>query len=274
MLRKLILVTALLASLSLLTGCGTTGDHIQSYPGPQRTASEVSLVNFQRDSINNRSVVVSGIDGTKFSMFALNNTEQIELLPGPHVLELRTCILDSRSTKDIKMSLNCEAGHNYNFYVTPIKGEVESQRPNILLGGSFYGTIWAVDEQTEEVVAGHRFTKYYFTNIRLFSLGDGQKGHRTVTPTFSPADVLYLNLDVQVDDPVNQLEKHDITLQWYKDSQLLPESNDDQSSFSFDGTLNKLSLKRRPLTFGQGHFRLEVLVKGEKATSEEFDVAP
>ena len=275
MLRNLTLVATLLVSLFFLTGCGTTGNHIHSYPGPQRMTNEVSLVKFQDDSINGRFVAVRGIDGTKFSVFTINNTEQIELLPGSHALELGSRILDAQSTKNIKMNLNCEAGHNYDFYVAPLKiGKEKSERPDIFLGESFHGTIWAVDEQTGKVVAGQRFTKYYFTNIRLFSRGDAQKGHRTFIPTFSPVDVLYLNLDAQVDDPINQLEKHDITLHWYKDSQLLPDSNDEQSSFSFDGTLNKLSLKKRASTFGQGHFKAEVLVKGEKVTSLEFDIAP
>src|SRR5207248_1722065 len=71
-----------------LSGCRSTGKHLQWYPGPGRRTNEVALVDVQRSFLY-ASAFVETIDGKSVTgghWYVRNNSTEIELLPGTHTL--------------------------------------------------------------------------------------------------------------------------------------------------------------------------------------------
>jgi hypothetical protein len=286
---KLVSIYRMMAALILLgislllTGCGTTSEHINWYQGQMRATNEIGLIKFWRSfPYDGPNVFVFSIDGTNISKgFTVNNTKEVELLPGMHTLGLRfICEFQDdimSSVSNCLISFNCESGHVYDAYMSPFPTGKEFWNKIGFWGGRFYLTAWIVDEQTEEVVAGRRFTKYFFTTSGLTSLGNVQKeqrGHRTTLPTFAPQDVIIFDVEVPVDDPVKKLDMRNVVVRWYAGSSFISDPSNEQYSLSFDGTNNKLHLQRKASTLGIGHFKVIVLIEGEEVASQEFDVAP
>ncbi len=119
--KKLALVAALLGISLLWIGCGTTGEHINWYQGPQRATNEVGLLTVPRDMMNGHTILIRSIDGTNVSKaFVYNNSTHIELLPGNHTLGLWFLAGTEQSLSEYKISFNCEAGHVYGAYMSPI----------------------------------------------------------------------------------------------------------------------------------------------------------
>jgi hypothetical protein len=199
-----------------------------------------------------------------------------------HTLELYfTCQFGDQtmfSLSNCVISFNCQGGHVYDAYMSPVPNS-EKFRNNFHLGGETFDlATWIIDEQTEEVVAGQRFTKYFFTDSSLTSLESVQKekeGHRTTSPTFEPQDVVIFDVNVLVDDPVKKLDMRNVVFRWYAGSNLTTNnSSNEQCSLSFDGKSNNLRLQRKASTLGLGHFKVVALIEGEEVASQEFDVSP
>ena len=274
--RKAALVAVLLGISLLWMGCRTTGEHINWYQGPQRATNEVGLLKLPRDLVNGHTVFVHTIDGTNLSKtFTVNNTTHIELLPGNHTLGLWFLAGTEQSLSEYKISFNCEAGHVYGAYMSPTQvTQHDLDKMEFLWGGKFPMTAWIVDGQTEQVVAGHRDTKYFFARGGLTGFRTNEKGVPLPHLTFAPQDMVGFELSVQVDDLVNQLKASDVAFKWYSDTNLVSESSGGECSFSFDGSLNIVRLRKQAFTLGLGHFKIIALIEGEEVASQEFDIGP
>src|SRR5438874_8510840 len=72
----------------LLSGCRSTGKHLQWYAAPARGTNEVAVVAVQRSFVY-ASAFVETIDGKSVTgghWYVRNNSREIELLPGTHTL--------------------------------------------------------------------------------------------------------------------------------------------------------------------------------------------
>jgi len=273
--RKAAFASTLLCLMLFQTGCRTTGEHVNWYPGPPRGTNEIGLVKFQHDFLYGRAVFLQRIDNARFGMgHPYNNTRQIELLPGLHDLELSYFDGNSgaQSVDNFSINFNCQGGHVYDLFAAPIQNSKEFPAKFGLLHETFYLATWIIDEQTEAVVAGNRFTKYFIVNNGVTSLGTGQRGHRMLTATFTPQEVIRCFVEMQVDDPIKDLGPHDVVFNWYSGSTLLEVTTNE--TFSFDGMTTKFSSQKKPAsTLGLGHFRVDVIIKGETVTSQEFSIS-
>jgi len=273
--RKAALVAVLLGISLLWMGCRTTGEHINWYQGPQRATNEVGLLKLPHDLVNGHTVFVHTIDGTNLSKtFTVNNTTQIELLPGNHTVGLWFLCGNWHSLSECKISFNCEGGHVYGAYISPTQISKHAMDVKDFWGGKCLLTAWIVDGQTEQVVAGHRDTKYFFANGSLTGYRNSGKGNRLPPAAFAPQDMVGFELSVQVDDLVNQLKASDVAFKWYSDTSLVSESSGGECSFSFDGSLNIVRLRKQAFTLGLGHFKIIALIEGEEVASQDFDIGP
>ncbi len=274
--KKLALVAALLGISLLWIGCGTTGEHINWYQGPQRATNEVGLLTVPRDMMKGHTILIRSIDGTNVSKaFVYNNSTHIELLPGNHTLGLWFLAGTEQSLSEYKISFNCEAGHVYGAYMSPTQvTQHDLDKMEFLWGGKFPMTAWIVDGQTGQVVAGHRDTKYFFARGGLTGFRTNEKGVPLPHLTFAPQDMIGFELSVQVDDLVNQLKASDVAIKWYSGTRLVSESSGEQCSFSFDGSFSTVRLRKPALTLGLGHFKIVASIEGEEIASQEFDIGP
>ncbi len=270
-----------------LTGCHSTGENLNWYSGPPRGTNEVAIVKFPHDleMSHTRTVNVVGIDGRdvrqgpgvkKSSVFGiLNNAEQIQLLPGSHTLELEYDYQDSAGIwqADCLVVLPCVGGHVYDAYVAPMPAGEISRQGLENSPRKFYASAWVVDELTDEIMSGKRYTKYFLLENAISSVVNHENGKRIVANTFSPRDTVRFRLAVQVDDPVKEIDKSDVVFNWYSGSQLISDPAGEKRSVTFDGVNNLLYSERSAATLGLGNFRVEVLIQGEKLASVEFAVA-
>jgi hypothetical protein len=287
-----ILTVMILLAALLLTGCRTTGEHINWYQGQPRPTNEVSLVKFQRDPLTHRTVLIWKVDGTDISKrpdlvdshetVGINNTTQMELLPGMHTLELAYARDNEQSIQNIPINLNCQAGHVYDAFVTRIYNDKDHPDRFHLFSlkygfdsETFYLAAWIVDEQTDEVVAGERYSKYYFLKNDVIGLGKSvQRGKQTLADTFTPTETIIYSIEMEVDDPKKDLTTHDIAFKWYNGSRLTSDSSDGQYSFSSDGVSYHLRTEKPASILGVGHLRVEVLIGGDIVASREFEIIP
>lgn len=285
MFKNVIPLICLLALSIYSTGCRTTGAHLNWYSGTAHPTNEVGLLKLQHDFPNGRREIVWSVDGVriwkgagglgKYALF--NNTGEIEFLPGTHTLEL-SYIADipsrSYSTTNFEINFDCQAGHTYDLYAAPIANSEEfPHKLDLLLHVRFYLAVWIVDEQTEQVVAGKRLSKYFIINDALTKAGSPQRGHRVSAPDFLPQDVLECDVGFEVDDPAknaSELKPNDVVFNWYADGQLKFTTSYDQHLL--DGKTTELSVQKPAFALGTGQCKVEVLINGEKIASHDFQI--
>jgi hypothetical protein len=155
--RKWGWVAGLMAIVIISTGCGSTGKHLNWYAGPALGPDKVALLKIQRNFWG-AILTVDTIDGQplKKKTLANNNTEEVELLPGQH--ELQVSYKDAgndRSVSDAKISFLAEAGKNYDLLGAPCERSFGKEMAYALtLHTTWYWTLWIVDSQTKKVIAG------------------------------------------------------------------------------------------------------------------------
>ena len=285
MFKKVIPLLCLLVLLICSTGCRTTtGAHLNWYPGTARPTNEVGLLKLQHDLFNGRCELVWKVDGVSIRKGAaglenyaiFNNTGELELLPGTHTLEasyLANIPSQPHAEGDFEINFDCEAGHTYYLYAAPIANSKEfPHQLDLLLHVKFYLTAWIVDEQTGQVIAGRRFSKYFIIDDALTKVGSPQRGNR-VTPDFLPQDILECEVAFQVDDPAknaSELKPDDVVFNWYADGQL--KFTTSYSRHLFDGTTTTLSVQKPAFALGTGQCKVEVLIHGEKIASHDFKI--
>ena len=283
--------TMLLATLTL-TGCRTTGKHINWYQGQPRATNEVSLVKFQRDPLSHRTVLIWKVDGTDIrkrpdlidshKIVGMNNTTQLELLPGMHTLELAYVRDNERSVQNIPIKITFEAGHIYDVFMARISNDKDYPEKfhffSLKYGfgkESFYLAVLVVDEQTGEVVAGERHSKYWFLKNEVIGLGQGvQKGKQTLRDIFRSTETIIYRLEFEVDDPQKDLTVHDIAFKWYNGFRFIPDSSDEQNSLTSEGECFRMRTERLASSLGVGHIRVEALIDGNVVASRKFDIIP
>ena len=276
-LRKVIFLAALLVISLLGSGCRTTGKHLNWYQGSQRATNEVALLKLPRNPMSGYSLIIDTIDGTNVSkIFTINNTTQIELLPGKHTIGVFFMAGNWRSVTDIKISFDCEASHVYGVFVSPTQISRHGMEVKDFLGGIWGGkcllTAWIVDGNTKKVVAGQRDTKYFLSSGCMVGCRNNGKGNRLTSPEYALQGIVKFELTVLVDDLVNQLKAGDVQFKWYSGDKLVAETRGEECFFSFNGVLNTVRLGKNASTFGLGHFKVIAFIEGEEVASGEFNV--
>ena len=146
----------LIIMLLTLLGCSTTGEYVRAYQGIPAKTNEVALLKIQRDFSFIATVEsVDGIPLNKENRSVVNNTREIELLPGKHDLEV--AYADSNmghSISNASISFVAEAGKTYELHVAPLERSLGTGLRDELIGGHFVWTLWILDAETQKVIAG------------------------------------------------------------------------------------------------------------------------
>jgi hypothetical protein len=147
----------LLAIMSLLlVGCGTTGKYVRAYQGTPANTNEVALLKVQKGF--SFTAIVEDVDGTPLNQgkwYVSNNTQELELLPGKHDLEV--AYSDSnmgRSISNAPISFDAEAGKTYELHVAPLERSFGQGLRDQFTSAQFLWTLWILDTETKKVVAG------------------------------------------------------------------------------------------------------------------------
>jgi hypothetical protein len=258
-------------------GCQTTGQHLNWYKGQQLASNQVGLLKLPRNLMCGYAVMARTLDGKQLGhLFVMNNTTEIELLPGSHTVGLWYFGNDLYSVSEYKITFDCQAGHVYGAFMSPTKVSRHDVDVTIFMGSLIAGriplTAWIVDGQTEKVVAGHRDTKYFSSFSCMTGNRHSGKGNRLTPPEYSSHDMINFELSVQVDDLVDQLKVGDVEFKWYAGDKIVSETHGNECSFSFDGVFNTVRLKKAAASFGLGHFKVSASIEGEEVASQEFDI--
>ncbi len=136
--RPVVVLLLVLLAFSLPPGCVTT----KVYEGPDLPREDISIVSttgFNYYVFVMKSLEITSVDGTRTQLA----TKKVEVLPGSHSFSLNYATSGcSRYTGVI--AFDTAAGHEY---------EIWAEQPGgIWLGGIL--SIWAVDKNTGEIVAG------------------------------------------------------------------------------------------------------------------------
>jgi hypothetical protein len=125
---------------------------------------KIALLQIQREfgGTNLRVDTVDGKELNKGKWYILNNTEEIELLPGNH--DFKVGYNDSnggQSISDFPISFNAETNKVYQMQAA--RAEISFGRSLSLaaFGGRFEIMLWITDEATDKVVAGNPRTSPY-----------------------------------------------------------------------------------------------------------------
>lgn len=282
---RIVLVALAVSCLTVsLTGCHTTGENLNWYSGPSRATNEIGVVKFLHDDRDLRYVTLetvdgrairTGVEGDRLRLGVLNNTTQINLLPGTHTLGLWYTFREWVSLSEFPVTFTCQGGHVYDAYMAAVPSiPVTSKLREFLVGQRQYLAAWIMDEATGEVVAGRRFTKYMIVANSVTSLANNQNGKRISMNTFQPQDTIRFYTKLQVDDLSKQVAPGDVAFNWYAGSQLITEADHDKHSVSFDGVNNTLVSDRPAVALGLGKFKVDLLIHGEQVASQDFTVSP
>jgi len=276
-LRKVAPVVALLGMFLLGTGCQTTSRHLDWYQGPQRATNEVGLLKLPCNPLYGYSLFAQTIDGTNIVKgMAINNANQIELLPGNHTVGLLFFAGYWQSDSEYRISFDCEAGHVYGAFMSPTQISRHDMDVKDFLGGirgdKCLLTAWIVDGQTGRVVAGHRDTKYFISTGCMTGYRNRGKGNRLATHEYAPQDMVGFDLSVLVDDLADHLKPGEVVIKWYAGDEIVAESHGEDASFTFDHGLNTIRLKKNASSLGWGHFKVSAFIEGEEVASQEFQV--
>jgi hypothetical protein len=153
--RLIVLVAA--GITLLLAGCASTPKHLRWYDGPPFETNNIALLKIYENPVHNLALVrvIDGVPIDKGKQFAINNTREIELLPGNHSLEI--FYMDTNGGHSISnavLSFTCEPGHVYELHVAPIHREFGAVMNTMLIGGRYNWTTWIVDTGSRKIVAG------------------------------------------------------------------------------------------------------------------------
>lgn len=153
---KITFIFICLISLLAVSGCSTTGRHVQWYEGQALSTNKIALLKIQRDfgGINLR---VDRINGKPLERgkHCINNTEQIELLPG--LYDLSAAYSDSnrfQSISDASISFTANAGKVYEMRGALQELSFMKGLSLVAFGGRATWFLWILDAGTGEVVAG------------------------------------------------------------------------------------------------------------------------
>jgi len=150
-------VLVYLTLIVFLTGCGTTGKHLQWYSGPPKGPSETAPLNIQKEILGTR-LQVNKVDGTplnKGKWYVENNTRLIEFLPGHYDLMVEYTDSDSEhSIQDGAIGFEAKAGKVYDLRGAPQEKSFLTELRLDTTGGRWHWLLWICDEQTGEVIAG------------------------------------------------------------------------------------------------------------------------
>jgi hypothetical protein len=153
---KVIAVWIFLVLAAAVTGCSTTGRHVQWYPGQPLETNQVALLKVQRD-FGGINVPVDKINGESITkkLKCYNNTaKEIELLPGQYDLSVCYLNTDCHSTEDVQLSFTAEAGKIYKLQAASEEMSFGKLVALEAAGGQSTWTAWIVDAATGKVVAG------------------------------------------------------------------------------------------------------------------------
>ncbi len=124
-----------LAFLLVVGGCAT-----KTYPGPKLPREEVAVINEGGFLIT--WATITYVDDKKREWGA----SYIEVLPGEHTLYVKVTyapLMQPSSVGIGVITFEAEAGHTYIVY-----GELDEKTGR--------ADIWIIDEETEQIVAGHK----------------------------------------------------------------------------------------------------------------------
>jgi hypothetical protein len=125
----------------MVTGCETTGRHVQWYGGQPLSTNEIALLRLQRGD-NGVYLHVNRINGER-----LDRAAEIELMPGNYQLSVAYYGIDGHSSADANISFTAEAGKTYD-----LRGGERKQRIPAAFGREW--TIWILEAGTGKLVAG------------------------------------------------------------------------------------------------------------------------
>lgn len=143
----------------LTVGCKTTGHRVQWYDGAPMNKDQVALLKLQRDfgGVNLRVDTIDGKRLNKGKWYILNNTEEVELLPGNH--DFTVGYSDGNggeSISDLPVGFNAETNKIYRMQAARGERTFGQELSMDLFGGRFPIMLWVTDEETGKVVAGKR----------------------------------------------------------------------------------------------------------------------
>ena len=158
--RTIVSVLSLLlfcAIAVLLTGCASTPEDLQWYAGPALESNKVATLKIHQNSIYYFGFiqVIDDVPTVKGNVNSPNNIKQVELLPGPHCIQVFYMDADGRqSLTNAVLSFTCEPGHIYELYAAPKKRSFGQVLRAEVVGGPYRWTAWIVDCENKKVVVG------------------------------------------------------------------------------------------------------------------------
>lgn len=150
-------IIVLLMLLLVITGCSTTGHRVQWYAGPRLGADRPAILKVERNfgGINLRVDAINGERLDKGKRFRLNDTSEIELLPGYYVFSV--AYSDSNGAfplSDGAIGFTAGAGKVYEMRGAREDMSFGKSLELTTFGGHFTASVWIIDSETGKAVAG------------------------------------------------------------------------------------------------------------------------
>jgi hypothetical protein len=151
---------AWLALALLLTAC--PGERVRVPGADPVPADQAAIVRGVRTY--GRAVLINAVDGVTLSGSVMK-TQEVELAPGTHVLEIGYVDGTERSVTNARLVLDAKPGGRYQAGASGIHEGFFSEFGKGLVGGEGRWTAWIEDAKTREVVAGQRGSGVFNTKL-------------------------------------------------------------------------------------------------------------
>ena len=144
---------AALLLVGVLAGCGAG-----RFGMPEAGAgkAEGMAVVTAKHSVWETAVFIEKVDDVPVPTRALRTQQEVEVLPGPHTLEVRYVEGDSYSTANAVVSFEARAGGRYRLRAAPARKGFWTARGKGAGGGTDGWVTWLEDEETGAVVGGRK----------------------------------------------------------------------------------------------------------------------
>jgi hypothetical protein len=146
---------ALIALALVWSGCATT--QMRLYDGPARESAEVAVLKVQWE-VFEPSARIKTVDGTPVEKGPARIIKEAELLPGTHTLEVGYFYQGVKSIQNATLTFTAKAGGIYELHVAPVD-EGFGKMLGMEFGARGHWTVWIVDADSKEVLAGTPRTK-------------------------------------------------------------------------------------------------------------------
>lgn len=129
-------LTVLLPSVVLVTGCAS---RVALYSGRTLPESMVALIPYDDAR---REILVTSVDSHRIG----SSRAEIEILPGPHVIELEYTPKKAVSSYPVRIPIHAEAGHRYVLSAKMLQGQVDGEG---VWGGKYQAYVYDLNTARE-----------------------------------------------------------------------------------------------------------------------------